>query len=289
MNQTLLIKICEAIAKNINILPSSNGVGKKHKLIEDFQDKLCEDLKKSTKYSWTSENKKGWSKDSVDIYGEQTNGSKKCIIEIDASRADQVAKKFISRLALYGLNDTVDYVAILYPDSQNGKKECIKYMKFASDVLKTINRDSSVTMIYIDRDKHSIEIHEMSCLEHFNVDNESVTGMGATAAKAIEKYITSQSVQPSFHDLLKTFEHFISDKKGASRYKPLMPIKDNDKEITIFTYTQFRRYGINANWDDFVTKCRKNGIIINDECRYFTPHGNTKFTYSTTPITIGTY
>lgn len=67
-------------------------------------------------------------KDSVDVYIEYNN--LKLIIEIDNLRADQVAKKLLSRTAMF-INQDIIYVTFCYfSNSAVGHKtECLKYIK----------------------------------------------------------------------------------------------------------------------------------------------------------------
>ena len=63
------------------------------------------------------------------------------IVELDATRADQVAKKMLSRYyyADKSPKPTV-YVCLLYPGTENmNPNECIKYMKMGKDVLLSMN------------------------------------------------------------------------------------------------------------------------------------------------------
>ena len=98
---------------------------KDHTYIDSFQKAICNCLNnnpivQSNYQSWKIEVKPNGriEKDSVDIMGNPKSGSHRCIIEIDACRNDQVSAKFLSRLTLWGLNQPIIYVALLYSRPQ---------------------------------------------------------------------------------------------------------------------------------------------------------------------------
>lgn len=63
-------------------------------------------------------------RDSIDIYGECEDFV--VVIELDKNRSDQVAKKFVSRMALV-LNKKIYYVSLCYPSAERvSLNECIK-------------------------------------------------------------------------------------------------------------------------------------------------------------------
>lgn len=83
-----------------------------------------------------NDNKKH-SKDRYDIFG-KADDKPIIIIEIDTHRADQVAKKFVSRLSLNQDTEML-YVALVYPNNHESKdsekKECKKYFKFINTLF----------------------------------------------------------------------------------------------------------------------------------------------------------
>lgn len=128
---------------------------RKHKWVSKFQKNLLDNLKSAKNgYEWKTEyNLPEYSvNDRIDVCGLH-DGYPKWIIEIDATRADQIAKKFVSRLALCGLKGSINYVAIMYPDTANGKAECEKYLRYCSVIIKKINPESAVYGIFIYPDK----------------------------------------------------------------------------------------------------------------------------------------
>ena len=112
----------------VNHLKRTNLNG--HDNIKKYQKDICVELSKTVpNYLWEIEYKADQSvQDSIDIYGKpDDNKNKQVVIEIDASRHDQIATKFMSRLSLVGLNKPLLYVALLYPDTQNNINTCKKY------------------------------------------------------------------------------------------------------------------------------------------------------------------
>ena len=79
------------------------------------------------------------SRDSIDIYGEGDGFV--VAIEIDKNRADQVAKKFVSRMAI--LPDTkVYYISICYPGTKSmSKSECVKYFGYCGNLAKRMGNE----------------------------------------------------------------------------------------------------------------------------------------------------
>ena len=80
-------------------------------------------------------------RDRCDVYA--NTPEYQIILELDATRADQVAKKMLSRY--YYANKTADnkptvYICLLYPgtDSMN-PNECVKYMNMGQEILLAMN------------------------------------------------------------------------------------------------------------------------------------------------------
>jgi len=110
-------------------------------IVTNFQKDLFLHLKNSfLSIRWDTEYKaKNGSRDSVDIFGETSNYS--IIIELDKHRADQVAKKFISRSALY-IDRKIFYIALCYPGTTRMPiNETIKYFGYCSDLSKKLNNE----------------------------------------------------------------------------------------------------------------------------------------------------
>lgn len=78
-------------------------------------------------------------KDSVDIYGFSKSDNTHFVIELDAHRADQVAKKFLSRFSLF-IDQKVIYIALCYPGTKNMSiPECKKYFDYCNNICKGLN------------------------------------------------------------------------------------------------------------------------------------------------------
>ena len=105
------------------------------KMVEQFQGAVISKLiSEMSEVSWEPEHKPDQEKrDSVDIYGE----GKGCVvaIELDAHRADQVAKKFVSRMAILKRSKKTYYISLCYQGTKNmSKKECFKYFDYCAEL-----------------------------------------------------------------------------------------------------------------------------------------------------------
>lgn len=74
------------------------------------------------------------SRDSIDIFGKTEDSV--IAIELDKHRADQVAKKFVSRIAILP-NTKVYFISLCYPGTASmSKPETIKYFGYCSNISK---------------------------------------------------------------------------------------------------------------------------------------------------------
>lgn len=146
----------------------------------------------------------------------------------------------------------------MYPNTQKGKNECEKYLRYGSDILHKINSRSRIIGIFIDPADGSIEVLDFSESSHFEVEGEECRSMSCAAAAVISAYLSRHPVK--YDRLKELWEKYVSDERGASRYKNIG--KTTVDGTDVFTYTQFRQYGTCAYWDDFVKKCKKNGISL---------------------------
>ena len=236
-----------------------------HGYIDAFQDGVLADLKSAYNDPngkiWKKEHKKNGQKfkDSIDILGKIPG--RNCIIEIDAVRHDQIAAKFVSRLAIWGLDDEpIDYVAILYDSTQeSGLQGAQKYVQYMYDILKKINPKSSLLGIYIDVQNGKVEEwdHEE---QKFTIAGKTYDDMNKCARAAIEMFINANP-HISFTDLQDAFERtrrhasYIFEEEGGSRAKKINR-KVEGKDV--YVYSQFRA----SNWEQFVKVCEPNGIVI---------------------------
>lgn len=235
-----------------------------HQSIKDFQDQLCDYLNKNTNYTWATEQKPKYRTegDSIDILG-VCPGFPDYIIEIDATRGDQVAKKLFSRIALWGIvkNSTVKYVALLYPNTQvGGKAESEKFVRLGNSVLKRLNSKSSSVGIYtdgIDMELWDFNQQSIFVITDKNGNVKNVQGMTQCAMAVIDDYINQNNIK-NYSRVNKAFQNYVDVKKGPSRYKYLRTIGGTP----IYVYTQWREYGNGANWIEFVNFCKAKKYFI---------------------------
>lgn len=112
-------------------------------------------------FQWEIEKKFEGYRDSVDIYGCSISDNCMIIIEIDATRADQIAKKIVSRfyhVMQSGIQNVI-YVALCYPgtDSMN-LKECEKYLGFGHDILGKIHDKALFISAFVSEQNNHIKI-----------------------------------------------------------------------------------------------------------------------------------
>ncbi len=103
-------------------------------IVSRFQAELLVKLSNQIELAqWQSEyNPISESRDSIDIYGQTENAV--IAIELDKHRADQVAKKFISRMAILP-NTKVYFISLCYPGTANmSKPETLKYFGYCSNL-----------------------------------------------------------------------------------------------------------------------------------------------------------
>ena len=108
--------------------------------VDNFQVSLClEFTRVLPRLKWQQEySPKGTMKDSIDIFGSSDDLS--VVIELDKHRADQVAKKFVSRTALF--NKPIFYVSLCYPGtSKMNPSECKKYFGYCKNISKRIGNE----------------------------------------------------------------------------------------------------------------------------------------------------
>ena len=258
-----------------------------HSNIKKYQEDICAELNKTVpNYLWNIEYKATpLAQDSIDIYGKPyDNKNKQVVIEIDASRHDQIATKFISRLSLVGLNEPLLYVALLYPDTQNNINTCRKYIRYANNIAKQINRKSSVIGVFVYVNKGMGSLQTKGYIEEWDYDkkynfyigsasNNILKGMTECTAEVIKEYIKLKQKQLNkknktfyYEDLVADFNSHLSiitNSKGKSRYHDTgvqLPTKTSNI-ATVFTYTQWRQ--TDMSWNSFLTLCEKKGIKIN--------------------------
>lgn len=102
-------------------------------VVASFQISLLHQLRsKLTDFNWTQEHRPSLTtRDSIDIFG---RGSE-CVIaiELDKPRADQVAKKFVARMAALPADVPVWFASVCYPGTERmNKNECVKYFGYCN-------------------------------------------------------------------------------------------------------------------------------------------------------------
>lgn len=108
-------------------------------IIANFQKFLCKRLLDSIpSLRWTIEHIPSKDqRDSIDIYGESDDFV--VAIELDKNRADQVAKKFVSRVALLP-DKKVYFLSLCYPGTERmNLNECVKYFGYCSNLAKRMS------------------------------------------------------------------------------------------------------------------------------------------------------
>jgi len=83
--------------------------------------------------------------DSVDIYAECDDYV--IAIELDKHRADQVAKKFVSRMAIMPTKK-IYYISLCYPGTKSmSKPECIKYFGYCNNLAERMKNNIWVSLL----------------------------------------------------------------------------------------------------------------------------------------------
>lgn len=268
MDQTLLENLLNAVTNKQAICHLSAHLSRQdtnyHKNIEYFQDEILKFLQKKYGYQyWAKEQKVPGQivKDSIDILGDLKG--RKCIIEIDTLRHDQLSPKFVSRVALCGLEKPIDYVAILYRSTQkSGRNNSEKFIRYMYSMLKAINKESTLIGIFVDDTTGIAEVWDCE-KAMYSVNGRICKNMNACAKEAITQYVEKHN-KLTYDKLYKIFEQgrtsYISDHKGPSRYNDIKKTTIDNKPI--FVYSQFRLNGCQSNWYRFVELCSKLKINI---------------------------
>jgi hypothetical protein len=108
-------------------------------VVTRFQNLLKSELGRSMPHViWSVEHCPGRnSKDCVDVFGQGRDFV--VAIELDKTRADQVAKKFVSRMAILP-STTVYFVSLCYPGTENmNLVECSKYFQYCATLASRMS------------------------------------------------------------------------------------------------------------------------------------------------------
>jgi len=148
----------------VNANPISGKGKDKRTKIEALQNTLATSFKGNPSRGQNTEthifdktNKYNGYKDRADVYVDIPNDCE-LIIEIDATRADQVAKKLVSRLCYHIVsphnNKPLLYVALLYQGTKDmNKDECVKYFTFCNEIVFRMKDGSQFIGCIIPDDK----------------------------------------------------------------------------------------------------------------------------------------
>ena len=262
--------LCEAIRLNNQcIIDHLNRKNKNdHQFIDSFQDGIYKYLNTlNPQYS-----------DYIEL----------CIIEIDATRIDQIAQKYVSRLCLWGLETRKKllYVAILYKGSSSHSRieDCEKYMRYCNEISKkSKGKDSSVIGIYTDG--YTIEVWDFDVKSRFQItypDNKKTefsTDM-SIIAKNIIQWCAANNKVTTFDDAKYIFGNAVSRKECASKDKEVIT-KNGD---SIYVSKDWREYGQRAYWNEFIDNCKKLKIQIEKQVIIYQPVIFEKFIYGSRKI-----
>jgi len=120
----------------------ANHLGKSQReqgpLVQAFQQALARSLAITfPNIIWSLEylpNQDG--KEAIDILGKSAEVT--VIIELDKHRADQVAKKFVSRSAMFR-SEHIYYITLCYPGTDRmNLSECVKYFGYCAELSKRL-------------------------------------------------------------------------------------------------------------------------------------------------------
>jgi len=125
---------CKVYVKGLTKLSQSEQKVK----VECLQNYILHHLKNHhSDFKWKTEHKVSEKRDSIDIFGERNNEI--LIIELDKWRADQVAKKLISRTAMM-IDNKIGFISLCYAGTDKmSKKECLKFFRYGNIILSKLN------------------------------------------------------------------------------------------------------------------------------------------------------
>ncbi len=137
--------ICSLLERIKNVFDTVNFASIDHaNKGKSVQGILLQGLRGSIHPEFVAEYRSGNKKvlDSVDLHCkmklEEVEYS--VIIEIDTTRADQVAKKFLSRMAIFG-RENIIYITFCYPGTEKmSTNEVEKYMGYCNDLSAMLNK-----------------------------------------------------------------------------------------------------------------------------------------------------
>ncbi len=272
INEAIFDVLCQAICKYLSDFCECNKSQKKTVCVKNFQIGLQNYLNNVWGPKWEIEYKKPHCpfNDRVDIFYKSPRSGYNWIIEIDASRADQVAKKAFSRFSLFGSSSKTTpffYVAIVYPGTDNMSiNEVIKYSRYGHAIAKKMNKNNEWRTIIIDCKHNCVKVINFNNLK-FMVNGNGAFRMGSAVEKAIKEYF-KQSKNRSYSLLSKYLQAYNGNHNGLQTIiseKPLTknPIMMQDGTGSKFYLTtQWSFLGESCNFDEIVNFFKKYNIII---------------------------
>lgn len=287
-NENFFVDLCNYILEALKCFcPCVNNSKDKEECIKYFQDwlyyrlngysidieKICEMFESGkkpdvTNGDWVKEYKKPNSivKDRVDII----NPKKNWIIEIDTTRADQVAKKAFSRIALYGTGDSpIFYVAIIYPGTKSmNVNEVIKYSRYGYDIVKKMNSNNDFRTIIINcaSPTPSIKVIRFDKRIPFTINGYTVKTMSDAIEKAIEIYLDRRG--NNFSTLEEALSIFNKNHNGLQTIVSEKPLQKGSIEMidvhgkTFYVTKQWSYKGHTANFEEICKFFNKYNIKI---------------------------
>lgn len=260
MIKPIIDSIKEALKADYNGNPFrdnlSDPLNREHRTIEEFQIELAKELNSILKLNnnfsdlterpifqkWslnaTTSDKWGKVKDSADIWADL--GKYEMIVEIDATRADQVAKKMLSRFCYSSLiNKPIIYVALLYQGTTSmNPEECKKYFQMGYEVLKDINSNNVLIGYIIEKkdDEDSVFVFQNPSLNigqspvsiQFNDDK-------AFDSDLYRKYLEDNGVT-SIECYMQPLNKVHSDNNKLTKWQKILSEYNTNKSGDIYGY-----------------------------------------------------
>jgi hypothetical protein len=106
--------------------------------VNHLQNYIVEHLEKyHPDFKWETEYRVSDRRDAIDIFGKKDN--EVLIIELDKWRADQVAKKLISRTAMM-IDDEIGFISLCYGGTlRMNKNECLKFFEYGKIIFSKLD------------------------------------------------------------------------------------------------------------------------------------------------------
>lgn len=272
-NNVIFDHLCNsilAVIKSFCTNYSSSSAVNKNKVVSNFQNSLLSELKKRMpNLAWQKEFIKvgAAANDRVDIYCDVKPFN--WVIEIDTSRADQVGKKAFSRVALFGINAPIFYVAIIYPGTSSmNLNEVIKYSRYGYDIVKALNVDSDFRTIIIDCEHSCLRILHFVKNMKFTVDGIGNYSMNGAIQEATRQYLnrpgkTFSNLEKELYGFEGLNNHNGQEQIVSKTAQAKSPTRMQDNNGVVFYLTsQWMFFGENANFDAIIRFFKNRRISI---------------------------